>query len=104
MILSNVLSADARSSGGDGMPEPTRGTYLRHWAATPASVTGSSTPTVTPPVRLIVALLVVLVIWPEAPEAPEVGLVDIGLPGMGGLEGLPLMRERYPGDAHPLRR
>jgi DNA-binding NarL/FixJ family response regulator len=32
-------------------------------------------------------------------EAPDVVLVDIGLPGMSGLEGLPVLRERYPGAA-----
>jgi DNA-binding NarL/FixJ family response regulator len=30
------------------------------------------------------------------PEVPDVVLVDIGLPGMSGLEGLRLLRERYP--------
>jgi DNA-binding NarL/FixJ family response regulator len=31
--------------------------------------------------------------WSEIPMA---GLVDIGLPGMSGVEGLPLLREKYP--------
>lgn len=30
-------------------------------------------------------------------ERPHVVLVDIGLPGMSGIEGLPLLREKYPG-------
>ena len=29
-------------------------------------------------------------------DEPDVALVDIGLPGMSGLEGMPLLRERYP--------
>ncbi len=29
-------------------------------------------------------------------EAPDVALVDIGLPGMSGIEGIGLLRERYP--------
>ncbi len=29
-------------------------------------------------------------------EVPEVALVDIGLPGMSGIEGLPLLRDKYP--------
>jgi DNA-binding NarL/FixJ family response regulator len=29
-------------------------------------------------------------------EIPLVALVDIGLPGMSGLEGLPILREKYP--------
>ncbi len=32
-------------------------------------------------------------------EKPDVALVDIGLPGMTGIEGLSLLRERYPGVA-----
>jgi DNA-binding NarL/FixJ family response regulator len=31
--------------------------------------------------------------WSEIPMA---GLVDIGLPGMSGVEGLPVLREKYP--------
>lgn len=30
-------------------------------------------------------------------HGPRVALVDIGLPGMSGIEGIPLLRERYPG-------
>ncbi|MBI1792523.1 MAG: response regulator transcription factor [Acidobacteria bacterium] len=30
-------------------------------------------------------------------EMPAVALVDIGLPGMSGIEGLRLLREKYPG-------
>src|SRR5262245_47656895 len=30
------------------------------------------------------------------PGAPDVALVDIGLPGMSGIEGLRVLRERYP--------
>src|ERR1035441_7181485 len=29
-------------------------------------------------------------------EAPDVALVDIGLPGMSGIDGLKLLREKYP--------
>jgi DNA-binding NarL/FixJ family response regulator len=29
-------------------------------------------------------------------EAPDVALVDIGLPGMSGIEGVSLLKERYP--------
>ncbi len=29
-------------------------------------------------------------------DAPDVALVDIGLPGMSGIEGIGLLRERYP--------
>ncbi len=29
-------------------------------------------------------------------EVPDVALVDIGLPGMSGIQGLPLLREKYP--------
>jgi DNA-binding NarL/FixJ family response regulator len=29
-------------------------------------------------------------------EIPEVTLVDLGLPGMSGIEGLPILRQRYP--------
>jgi DNA-binding NarL/FixJ family response regulator len=29
-------------------------------------------------------------------DVPDVILVDIGLPGMSGIEGIPLLRERYP--------
>jgi DNA-binding NarL/FixJ family response regulator len=29
-------------------------------------------------------------------EVPEVALVDIGLPGMSGIEGLAVLRQRYP--------
>ena len=29
-------------------------------------------------------------------ETPNVVLVDIGLPGMSGIEGIPLLKERYP--------
>jgi DNA-binding NarL/FixJ family response regulator len=29
-------------------------------------------------------------------ETPDVVLVDIGLPGMSGIEGIPLLKERYP--------
>ncbi|MGI8746384.1 MAG: response regulator [Bryobacteraceae bacterium] len=32
-------------------------------------------------------------------ELPDVVLVDIGLPGMSGIEGLTLLREKYPGVA-----
>jgi len=30
-------------------------------------------------------------------EAPKLVLVDLGLPGMSGTEGMPLLREKYPG-------
>jgi len=30
-------------------------------------------------------------------QAPNAFLVDLGLPGMSGLEGLPLLKEKYPG-------
>lgn len=30
-------------------------------------------------------------------ESPQVALVDIGLPGMSGTEGIPLLKQRYPG-------
>ncbi|MEK6285145.1 MAG: response regulator transcription factor [Acidobacteriota bacterium] len=30
-------------------------------------------------------------------EVPDVVLVDIGLPGMSGVEGIPILKERYPG-------
>jgi DNA-binding NarL/FixJ family response regulator len=30
------------------------------------------------------------------PTAPDVALVDIGLPGMSGIEGIKLLKERYP--------
>lgn len=32
-------------------------------------------------------------------DAPDVALVDLGLPGMSGSEGLPVLREKYPGMA-----
>ena len=32
-------------------------------------------------------------------EIPLVALVDIGLPGMSGIEGLPILRQKYPGVA-----
>jgi DNA-binding NarL/FixJ family response regulator len=32
----------------------------------------------------------------EADEAPRILLVDIGLPGMSGIEGIPLLRGRFP--------
>jgi DNA-binding NarL/FixJ family response regulator len=36
----------------------------------------------------------------EAPgESPRAILVDIGLPGMSGIDGIPLLRARYPGAA-----
>src|SRR5438445_12408639 len=31
------------------------------------------------------------------PAAPDVALVDIGLPGMSGIEGVGLLKRRYPG-------
>jgi DNA-binding NarL/FixJ family response regulator len=30
------------------------------------------------------------------PHAPDVALVDLGLPGMSGIEGIKLLKERYP--------
>ena len=33
----------------------------------------------------------------EAAELPDVALVDLGLPGMSGIDGVRLLRERYPG-------
>jgi DNA-binding NarL/FixJ family response regulator len=33
----------------------------------------------------------------HASESPDVILVDIGLPGMSGIDGIPLLRERFPG-------
>ncbi len=30
------------------------------------------------------------------PVGPDLALVDIGLPGMSGIEGIPLLKERYP--------
>src|SRR6185369_8635920 len=32
-----------------------------------------------------------------ANEPPDAILVDLGLPGMSGIEGIPLLRDRYPG-------
>jgi DNA-binding NarL/FixJ family response regulator len=33
----------------------------------------------------------------EVTELPDVALVDLGLPGMSGIDGVRLLRERYPG-------
>jgi len=33
------------------------------------------------------------------PTAPDIALVDIGLPGMSGIDGIKLLKQRYPGIA-----